>query len=553
MMTRPLLAAPGRPLHRGRKPQRGYLRALTIVLVAACLVAPTSSLPASASPDPDLASIDAYIEQEMRDVHIPGLALGIVHNDEVVHLRGFGEADPAGRAVTSQTPFILASASKSFTALAIMQLVESGKVDLDAPVRRYLPDFRVADEVASAQITVRHLLHHTSGLPENSAFEPMLSNDIRDEALNNRVRALQDVQLSHGVGAVFEYTDANYDVLGLVVQTVSGQSYESYIAEHVFAPLGMRHSYTNQSDARRNGLATGHRSWFGYPRPFEAPYSRAAMPSSYLISSAEDITHFLSMQLNSGRYEGRSLLSPEGIAAMHAPAIRQGTRDIFYGMGWESRSVSGVPVVRHDGTTANFYADMALNLEDRWGVVILTNFDSLNLNGGRLQGLSSGVISLLRGEAPPEVPMPHHPLLASATLLVAVGTVLMLFGIVRTMVLLRRWRTRPESRPRGPWAMVLRVGLPLIANLGWGLGLLFVFPQVAYPLMPTMLIVPDLGYLVVASGVTALTWGILRTVLVYFALRRRDASKPAQSSVPATAEAVKNLTRAHHGADVGAN
>ena len=82
--------------------------------------------------------------------------------------------------------------------------------------------------------------------------------------------------------------------------------------------------------------------------------------------------------------------------------------------------------------------------------------------------------------------------------------------------------------------MVLRVGLPLLANLGWGLGLLFVFPQIAYPLMPTMLIVPDLGYLVVASSLAALTWGILRTVLAYFALRRRDASTPGQSSVPET-------------------
>ena len=534
MMTLRLLAAPGRPLHPGTKPRRGYLRALAIALVVGCLVAPTSSLRASASPDPDLASIDAYIEKEMRDVRIPGLALGIVHNEKVVHLRGFGEADPAGRTVTPQTPFILASASKSFTALAIMQLVESGRIDLDAPVRRYLPAFRVADEAASARITVRHLLHHTSGLPEDSAFGPMLSNDVSDDALSDRVRALEDVHLSNGVGAVFEYTDANYDVLGLVVQTISGQSYESYITEHIFAPLDMRHSYTDQSDARRNGLATGHRSWFGYPRPFEAPYSRAAMPSSYLISSAEDITHFLRMQLNGGRYEDRSVLSPEGIAAMHAPAIRQGTRDIFYGMGWETRSVGGVPVVRHDGTNANFYADMALNVEDRWGVVILTNFDSLNLNGGRLQGLSSGVISMLRGEAPPEVPMPHHPLLASATLLVAVVTILMLLGIARSIVLLRRWRSRPESRPRGRRAMVLRVGLPLLANLGWGLGLLFVFPQIAYPLTPTMLIVPDLGYLVVASSLAALTWGILRTVLVYFALRRRDASKPEQSSVPET-------------------
>ncbi len=104
-------------------------------------------MPASAQPDPDLTSIDAYIEKEMREVHIPGLALGIVHNDELVHLRGFGDAGE-GRPVTPQTPFILASASKSFTALAIMQLVESGRVDLDAPVQRYLPDFRVQDEAA---------------------------------------------------------------------------------------------------------------------------------------------------------------------------------------------------------------------------------------------------------------------------------------------------------------------------------------------------------------------------------------------------------------------
>jgi CubicO group peptidase (beta-lactamase class C family) len=538
MMTPPMLAAPGRPAQRGTRPRRGYLRALTILLGATCLVvSPPFLVRASAGPDPDLASIDAYIEKEMREVHIPGLALGIVHHDEVVHLRGFGDAGPAGRTVTPQTPFILASASKSFTALAIMQLVESGKVDLDAAVRRYLPDFRVADELASAQVTVRHLLHHTSGLPEDSAFGPMLSNDIRNEALSDRVHALADVQLSHGVGTEFEYTDANYDVLGLVVQVVSGQSYESYIADHVFAPLGMRHSYTNQLDAQRNGLATGHRSWFGYPRPFEAPYSRAAMPSSYLISSAEDITHFLSAQLNGGRYQGRSVLSTDGIAAMHEPAVRQGTRDIFYGMGWESRSVNGVPVMRHDGTNANFYADMAIDPTDRWGVVILTNFDSLNLNGGRLQNLSSGVINLLHGQPPPQVPSPHHPLLAPATLLVAVGTVVMLLGMVRTLLLLRRWHIRPESRPQGLWAMALRVGLPLVVNVGWALALLLVFPKLAYPLRPTMLIVPDLGYLVLASGLTALVWGVLRTVLVCVALRRRDESRPAPASVPAATEA----------------
>src|SRR5215212_3699189 len=370
--------------------------ALGMTLVAACLIAPASAFgEASPSPDPDFAAIDAYIQEEMRDVHIPGLALGIVHGDEVFHLKSFGKADPSGRAVTPQTPFILASSSKSFTALAIMQLSEEEKVDLDAPVQRYVPWFRVADKAASNRITVRNLLNQTSGLPEDTAFEPMLSNDMSGDALEERVRTLSDVQLNHRVGTAFEYTDANYDVLGLIVQKVAGQSYESYVQEHIFTPLNMTHSFTNQTAAQHHGLATGYRSWFSFPRPFEAPYSRGATPSSYLISNTQDMTHFLSAQLNAGRYADTSVLSPEGVAAMHRPAVREGDKDEFYGMGWESRSLGGVPVVRHDGTNSNFYSDMVLDPEGRWGVVILTNFHSFNLNGGRVQGLSSGVISLL--------------------------------------------------------------------------------------------------------------------------------------------------------------
>ena len=282
----------------------------------------------------------------------------------------------------------------------------------------------------------------------------------------------------------------------------------------------MSHSFTDQTDARQSGLATGHRSWFGFPRPFDAPYSRAAMPSSYLISSAEDITHFLIGQLNGGTYEAASVLSPAGIAAMHQPAVREGDRDIFYGMGWESRTLAGVPVVRHKGTNANFYADMVLDKEGRWGIVILTNLDSLNFNGGRIQGLSAGVLSLLRGEAPPDVPMPHHPVLASATLVIAAVTVLMLSAMAWSLATLRRWRTHPDPRPGRPRALGLRVGLSSAIHLGWGLGLLIIFPALAYPLAPTLLIVPDLGYLIVISSVVALVWGIARPPLTYFTLRR---------------------------------
>jgi CubicO group peptidase (beta-lactamase class C family) len=499
------------------------VRALVLLTVALCMVptVPSAADPPPPVASPDFVAIDAYLDREMREVRIPGLALGIVHQDEIVHLQGFGVADASGRVVTPQTPFILASASKSFTALAIMQLVEDGTVDLDAPVVTYLPSFTVRDESASATITVRHLLNHTSGLPEDTAYEPMLSNDMTDSALDQRVAALSDAELGHGVGEVFEYTDANYDALGLIVEKVGGQPYESHIQDRIFAPLQMSHSFTDQADARRSGLAGGHRSWFGFPRPFEAPYSRAAMPSSYLISSAEDITHFLSGQLNGGTYEAASVLSPAGIAAMHQPAVREGDRDIFYGMGWESRTLAGVPVVRHKGTNANFYADMVLDKEAGWGIVVLANLDSLNFNGGRVQGLTAGVLSLLRGEAPPDVPMPHHPLLASATLLIAAVTVLMLSSMVWSLATMQRWRTQPDRRPSRRWVLGLRVALSSVVCLGWALGLLLIFPALAYPLAPTLLIAPDLGYLIVVSSAIALIWGAARPPLTYITLRRR--------------------------------
>jgi CubicO group peptidase (beta-lactamase class C family) len=143
---------------------------MLLALVSLAVLMPSISaaaLPPTNS-SPDFAAIDDYIEQEMREQRIPGLALGITQGNQVVHLKGFGMADPSGRAVTPQTPFLIFSSSKSFAALAIMQLVEAGRVALDAPVQRYLPWFQVTDPAASAQITVRQLLNHTSGLPESA-------------------------------------------------------------------------------------------------------------------------------------------------------------------------------------------------------------------------------------------------------------------------------------------------------------------------------------------------------------------------------------------------
>src|SRR6266700_1734761 len=287
-----------------------YALLCTLLLVVVSLTAlPVAA--ASHAGAPDLTRIDAYVSEQMQADHIPGVALGLVHNDQVVHLRGFGEASQSGRAVTPHTPFILASVSKSFTALAIMQLVEGGKVKLDAPVQRYLRWYRVADPAASARITLRHLLYHTSGIPSSAC-----STEQVTMTLEQFVRSLGTVVLERAVGSHYNYCSANYDVLGLIVQTVSGQSYATYVQQHIFAPLQMHDSFASEQEARHDGLARGYRWLFGVPVPFDH-YEAFAVPAGFLVSSAEDMTHYLVAQMNGGRFGSAPALSSAGIANLH--------------------------------------------------------------------------------------------------------------------------------------------------------------------------------------------------------------------------------------------
>jgi CubicO group peptidase (beta-lactamase class C family) len=148
----------------------------------------------------DCKAIDGYLTARLRAARIPGFALGIVKGDQIVYLKGYGRADSSGRPVTPQTPFLIGSITKSFTALAVMQLVEAGKVELDAPVQRYLHWFRVADPQASTLITVRHLLNQTSGLPQITETELWTEQD--EGARERAVRSLKTKELNYPPGLV---------------------------------------------------------------------------------------------------------------------------------------------------------------------------------------------------------------------------------------------------------------------------------------------------------------------------------------------------------------
>lgn len=503
-----------------RSSQTIYLLSLPALIFALMITRVlTNSFSASAAgnnTDPifDFSEIDAYIESEMRVANLPGLALGIVQGEKIVHLKGYGDTGN-GTSVTPQTPFLIGSTGKSFTALAIMQLVEAGKVELDAPVQRYIPWFSIGGNDASVHITVRHLLNHTSGISTATGLG-YVYEDSSDDALERRVRALADNVLSQPVGAGFQYSNANYETLGLIVQVASGQSYDDYIAEHILRPLKMDRSFLSTIEAREHGASAGHRFWFSQPIPFEMPYNRALVPAGLWWSSAEDLTHYLIAQLNDGQYQDASLLSPAGIETLHHPAVRTPENPIiaeeWYGMGWFIREANGLTTISHAGSTPNFHANLVIIPEGQWGIVILMNGEN-GLQPTHIMGIAQGVTARLAGREPWQIG--SNDFFFTLMLYILIAAAIQIFGMSRSIFALRRWQRQPQHAPRSIGRMVLTTLPSLIFNLTWAGFCLVKLPTFAMTSLSTLrFFIPDFGWVLTLSGGLALAWAIVRPILI---------------------------------------
>ncbi len=270
----------------------------------------------------DAQVLDAYILGQMEKHGIKGISLAVTSKTEIIYLKGYGTAG-GDRPMTPQTPMYIGSQSKSFTALAIAQLIEQGKIKPSDAVQKYIPWFKVADEEASKKITINHLLHHTSGLSE-AGFTAILAEDASNE---DAVRALASAKLTAPVGAEFQYFNVGYAVLSVVVQNVSGMKYDDYIQQYIFDPLEMTRTYTDPVIARENGLSQGYSRFFGFTVPQRQPHRVFELGAGYIISTAEDMAHYSMAMDNAGHYKGNQLLTVKGMDLLFAPV--QG-----YGMGW---------------------------------------------------------------------------------------------------------------------------------------------------------------------------------------------------------------------------
>ncbi|MFQ5796029.1 MAG: serine hydrolase [Candidatus Bipolaricaulia bacterium] len=333
--------------------------------------------------DDPLEGFPKFAEKVIAEWGVPGMAVGVVKNGEVVYMKGFGYRDVEKQLpVTPKTLFAIGSSTKAFTAIAIGLLVDDGKLDWDTPLIEYMPDFRLYDDYATLHTTPRDLLCHRTGMP---GYDPiwMLSSGSRDEYYH-RLRYLEP---NAGFRDIFQYNNFMHLVAGILVGRLGGGSWEEFVSERIFKPLGMEHSNFSVLESKRdNDYSQPYMAFSG--EPVKVPFRNidAFGPGGAINSDIEDMTKWVLLHLNNGKADDKQLVSEASLAQTHLPnmVIRDPlhaklAQSAMYGQGWFISDYRGYPLVEHGGNIDGFSALVSLVPEEKTGIVVL--FNSLNLMG----------------------------------------------------------------------------------------------------------------------------------------------------------------------------
>lgn len=463
----------------------------------------------------DAQALDAYISGQMQKHGIQGIALAVTSKTEIVYLKGYGTAGD-GRPMTPQTPMYIGSQSKSFTGLAIAQLIEQGLIKQSDPVQKHIPWFKVADEDASKKITVGHLLHHTSGLSE-AGFTVVLPEDATNE---EAVRALASAELTAPVGAKFQYFNMGYAVLAMIVQNVSGLPFEEYLQKNIFDPLEMTRTYTDPVIAHANGLSQGYSRFFGFTVPQRQPHRGYEVSAGYIISTAEDMAHYSMAMDSAGYYKGKPLLSLQGMDMLFYA-------ENGYGMGWFVEQGH----IFHGGANETFktYVDI-YPLRDM-SIVLLINQGYMLDHYISAPQIFEGVEAIVLGRVPPPVSQGWSVKYIGWALLAFVLALSALH--VRNFLSLRGWKERARN-----WSMGRKIWDTAISFIIPTIILIVVYTQLkafygyrfnlTYQVVMMFRTLPDISVLMLVGSVPDYVQGFVK---LYWVLSERarvfKAAKPS--------------------------
>lgn len=330
--------------------------------------------------DPDVQGaqrlFSAWLEGQIAYRGLPGIVVGVIADQELVWAKGFGYADvQAKKPMAPATKFRMASHSKLFTATAIMQLREQGKLRLDDPVSKYLPWFQVkpaGDD--DGPITIEQLLNHSSGLPrEAGAHWTTLEFPTEDEVK----KLITDRQAAFAPQVRWKYSNLAYTIAGMVVEQVSGERWADYVQRHIFQPLGMTASSV---DKNVDGLAVGYGRRMPDGSREIVPFTdaRGMASATGITSTVEDMAKFVSAQFRKGKMGGRQILSTGSLREMHRVRSVENDWSSGTGIGFGVNRIAGKTYVGHGGGYPGYTTQTIIQLDDRIGVVVLTNTNDSN-------------------------------------------------------------------------------------------------------------------------------------------------------------------------------
>ena len=322
--------------------------------------------------DPGFRPICELAVNEMNRLPIPGAVVGVLYEDRE-WIAGFGTTSlEHPLPVTDDTLFQIGSITKTFVATAAMRLVEMGKLELDKPVRAYLPELKLADETVAAQVTMRHLLTHTGGW----VGDYFSDFGIGDDALTKMVASLAGLEQLTPLGQVYSYNNAGFYIAGRAIEVVTGATFESAMQDLVLDPLGLKMTFFFAHDVISHRFAVGHEVVDKQPkvaRPWAV--GRAAHPAGGIVCTAADLFRYARFHMGDGTApDGTRLLSPKSLALMQTPMFPS-TGLSMMGLGWRITIVDGTKMIEHSGGTNGQITLLRIVPSAWFAAVAFTNSD----------------------------------------------------------------------------------------------------------------------------------------------------------------------------------
>ena len=319
---------------------------------------------------PFAGELEALVHQQIERWGVPGVAVGILHEGEREFL-GYGTTNIAtGEAVVPDTLFQIGSVSKVFTTTLVLNLVDEGLLDLDAPVLRYVPELGLTDETAREQLTLRHLMVHRGGF-YGDRFDDQGDGD---DALERAVRAFHDLPQHAAPGELWAYSNAGFDLAGRAVENALGLTFEQAMKERIFEPLGMERATYFANEAVLHSVAVGHLDDEAGGMRIAVPYQipRRANPAGGIIATVSEMIRFAEMHIGDGAYGDVRILKAE-TARMMRELHSEADFTRRWGLGWSLREINGVRAVEHTGATNGFMSRLCVIPERNFALAIVTN------------------------------------------------------------------------------------------------------------------------------------------------------------------------------------